>query len=84
MKSPDVSRARDEGRDIETLRAEARYQRERYDLLRAKAYGGRAVASKRLRELQRMAEGAAARLKRAEDDRRRDPPDTTIRGGSDG
>ena len=84
MKSPEVSRAGDERRDIETLRAEARYQRERYDLLRAKAYGGRTVASSRLRKLERMADGAAARLKRAEDDRRREPPDTTIRGGSDG
>jgi hypothetical protein len=77
MKSPEVSRARDEGHDLDLLRAEARYQRERYDLLRAKAYGGRAVAPSRLRELQRRAEGAAARLKRAEDDRRRPSPDTT-------
>ncbi|MDQ6914362.1 MAG: hypothetical protein M3155_00955 [Actinomycetota bacterium] len=52
--------------EIEDLRIEARYARERYDLLRAKAYGGRLVAPGRLRELERAARGAEARLQRAQ------------------
>ena len=50
---------------IQTLEAEARYARERYQLYRAKAYGPRATSEARLRELQRTSEGAEARLKRA-------------------
>ena len=58
----------DAGRhELEALRQEARYQRERLDLYRAKLYGGRAVSDSKLRELERGAEGAAARLRRAED-----------------
>ena len=53
--------------DLDALRQEARYHRERLDLYRAKLYGGRAVSDTKLRELTRGAEGAAARLKRAED-----------------
>jgi hypothetical protein len=53
--------------DLEALRHEARYNRERLDLYNAKLYGGRAISQRKLRELQRAAEGAAARLKRAED-----------------
>jgi hypothetical protein len=52
---------------IEDLRAEARYARERLDLYRAKAYGPRATSQGRMRELERAADGAAARLARAED-----------------
>jgi hypothetical protein len=48
--------------DLEQLRAEARYQRERYDLYRARAYAGKPTSQARLRELQRAAEGAEARL----------------------
>ena len=51
-------------RGIEELRAEARYTRERYDLYRAKMYGLRPTTITRLRELQRMHEGADARLRR--------------------
>jgi hypothetical protein len=51
--------------EIENLRLEARYRRERYDLMRAKAYGGRLVIPGRLAELERAALGAEARLKRA-------------------
>jgi hypothetical protein len=51
---------------IEDLRAEAKYWRERADLYRAKAYGPRPTTPGRLRELERAAEGAEARLRRAE------------------
>jgi len=50
---------------IADLRAEARYARERYDLYRAKMYGLRPTSITRLRELERMHEGADARLRRA-------------------
>jgi hypothetical protein len=50
---------------IEALVAEARYARERYDLYRAKMYGSRPTSVARLRELQRVHEGAEARLRRA-------------------
>ena len=49
----------------EQLLAEARYARERYELYKARAYGGRPVNQSRLRELQRAHEGAQARLRRA-------------------
>jgi len=51
---------------IEALRVEARYARERYDLYRAKMYGLRPTTITRLRELERMHEGADARLRRAQ------------------
>lgn len=51
---------------IEDLRAEARYARERVALYRAKAYGARATSAGRLRELERVADGASARLRQAE------------------
>jgi hypothetical protein len=49
----------------EELEAEARYARERYQLYRAKSYGPRPTSMARLRELQRIHEGAEARLQRA-------------------
>ena len=52
-------------RRIEELRAEARYARDRFDLYRAKMYGLRPTTLARLRELERMREGADARLRRA-------------------
>jgi hypothetical protein len=52
---------------LEELRAEARYSREQFDLYRAKAYGPRPTRPGRLRELERAAAGAHARLRRAED-----------------
>jgi len=51
------------------LREEARYRRERLELYKARPYGGRARSQDTYRELQRSAEGAAARLRRAEDAR---------------
>jgi hypothetical protein len=51
---------------IEELRAEARYARERYDLYRAKMYGPRPTTMTRLRELERLRDGADARLRRAQ------------------
>jgi hypothetical protein len=50
---------------IAALEAEARYARERYELYRAKTYGPRPASLARLRELQRIHEGAEARLRRA-------------------
>jgi hypothetical protein len=54
---------------LEELEAEAQYHRERYDLYRAKTYGPRPTSDSRLRELERMHQGAASRLRRA-----RQPP----------
>jgi hypothetical protein len=51
---------------IEDLRAEARYARERLELYRAKMYGARPTTEARLRELERVCQGAEARLRRAE------------------
>jgi hypothetical protein len=56
---------------LEDLRIEARYWRERHDLYRAKAYGPRPTTPARLRELERAAQGAEARLRRAEAAQRR-------------
>ena len=42
---------------LEDLRAEARYRRERYDLYKAKMYGGRPTSPARLRELKRAYDG---------------------------
>jgi hypothetical protein len=52
---------------IDELEAEARYARQRADLYRAKAYGGRPTSPARMRELERAAEGAEERLRRARD-----------------
>lgn len=52
--------------ELEELREEARYRRERLALYRARLYGGRAMSQGKLRELQRSSDGAAARLRRAE------------------
>ena len=51
---------------IEELRAEAAYRRDRLALYKARQYRGRAFDGARLRELERSAEGADARLRRAE------------------
>jgi hypothetical protein len=55
---------------IDELEADARYSRQRADLYRAKAYGGRPTTPARMRELERAAEGAEARLRRARDRQR--------------
>ena len=51
--------------EIERLRAEAHYHRQRLDLYRAKTYGPRATSQTRLRELERAHEGAEQRLRHA-------------------
>ena len=58
--------ARDARNELEQLRDEARYRRERLELYRARLYGGRALSQPKLTELQRAADGAATRLERAE------------------
>jgi hypothetical protein len=50
---------------IEELEAEARYARQRLDLYRAKTYGPRPTSPVRMRELEREADGAEQRLRRA-------------------
>jgi hypothetical protein len=50
---------------LEHLRAEAAYRRQRLDLYRAKVHGPRATSPARLREVERDYELASARLKRA-------------------
>jgi hypothetical protein len=50
---------------IDELAAEARYARQRADLYRAKTYGARPTTPARMRELERAAEGAEERLRRA-------------------
>ncbi len=61
---------------IEQLLAEERYARERYDLYKARAYSGRPVSMSRLRELERAAGGAKARLRRARASVERHPEDS--------
>lgn len=50
---------------LESLRAEARYRRERLGLYKARVYAGRARDTSKLRELQRSSDGAAKRLRGA-------------------
>jgi hypothetical protein len=59
---------------IDDLSAEARHARERLDLYRAKMYGSRPTSMTRMRELERTAEGAEQRLRRARE-RERAAPD---------
>ena len=47
---------------LEELEAEARYARDRARLYRARAYGARPTSAKRMRELDRLADGAERRL----------------------
>jgi hypothetical protein len=52
---------------MEQRLAEARYARERYDLYKARVYGGaRPTSLARLRELERATESAEARLRHAQ------------------
>jgi hypothetical protein len=55
-----------DSRRIAELRVEARYARERYDLYRAKMYGLRPTTITRFRELERIYQGANARLRRTQ------------------
>ena len=48
---------------LQELEAEARYARDRVRLYRARAYGSRATSASRMRELERLADGAERRLK---------------------
>jgi hypothetical protein len=48
---------------LESLRAEARYRRERLALYRAKAYGGSVTSATRLRGLERASEFAEQSLR---------------------
>jgi hypothetical protein len=52
--------------DLEALRAEARYRRERLDLYRAKAYGSGLTTPSGLRERERACAAAEQRLRRAQ------------------
>ena len=52
-------------RHIQQLEAEARYQRQRYDLYRARAYSMRPTSESRMRELKQWAEAAEERLRHA-------------------
>lgn len=69
-----------ESPELDRLRAEARFHRERLDLYTAKAKSGRAIQPARLRELQRASDGAEARLRAARARDRRPAPAAT--GGS--
>ena len=51
---------------LDELRAEARYHRERYDLARARAYGGHPKSATQMRELARAYEVADERRRAAE------------------
>lgn len=55
-----------ESERLADLREEARYRRERLALYKARLYAGRGRGQGKLRELQRMSDGAAARLRNAE------------------
>jgi hypothetical protein len=66
--------------ELEELRAEARYHRERYDLYRAKMYALRPTTMARFRELERAHLAADARLRRAEQ-RQASPGRPTLTGG---
>jgi len=58
-------------RQLDDLRVQARYARERYDLYKAKVYGPRPTSPARMRELQRECERAEARLRAAQAEERR-------------
>ena len=55
------------------LEAEARYHRDRLALYRARIYGGKPTRATRLRELERTAAGADARLAHARGRRKSSP-----------
>ena len=65
---------RDGDERIEALREDARYRRERLALYRARLYGGKPLDASKLRELQRSSDGAAARLRVAEQRGTATPP----------
>jgi hypothetical protein len=59
---------------LDELRADAAYRRSRLALYRAKMFAQRgATSATKLREMERAAEGAGERLRRAESARSQDP-----------
>jgi len=62
-----------ESHRLERLRAEARYHAQRFDLYRARLYGGRALSVARLEEFQRASDAAAERLDQARSNPRASP-----------
>ncbi len=59
----------DEADELAALKADARYAKEKLDLYRAKAYGGRETSPVRMRELQRHADETLERLRFAQRER---------------
>ena len=59
-----------EGDPLAELRMDADHARDKLRLYRARAYGLRPISGVRMRELERQAEAAAARLTAAEDAQR--------------
>jgi hypothetical protein len=55
--------ARHTENELQRLEAEAQYHRDRLDLYRARMMSARPTSPSRLRELERTAEGATARLR---------------------
>jgi hypothetical protein len=53
-------------RQLDDLRVQASYWRQKHDLYRAKAYGPRPTSPARLKELERTAQRAEDRLRHAE------------------
>jgi len=63
----DRSSSADAARELQRLEAEAQYHRDRLALYRARVVSARPTSPIRLRELERTAEAADARLKDARD-----------------
>jgi hypothetical protein len=58
---------------LDDLQAQAKYAHERYQLYKAKSFGGNLTSAVRLRELQRIYEQAEACLRAAKTEERRAP-----------
>lgn len=70
--------------ELEHLRAEARHARNRARLYKARAYGQWPTSPVRMRELERIADGAEARVRAAEAEiRRSEGPADQPPGGSE-
>jgi hypothetical protein len=61
------SRVRNGETALESLQVEARYRRERLGLYKARMYAGRARDPSKLRDLERSSDGAAKRLRVAQE-----------------
>jgi hypothetical protein len=64
--SRDYARGMADDDEFVALKADARYAREKLDLYRAKAYGGRATSAERMRQLERHANETLERLRFAQ------------------